>query len=154
MVRCHSLRKADSSRTGIDQFDPYRRAAFWNVDRILKGEKPGDLPVQAPIKFRFLINLKTAKARELTCRSRCKRAPTVDRQEVMQRPLLSQSGHQHPLPGYWIRAVTMSPPEPSGWNMRRREFIAALGGAALHAAGARGAAAGDAGDWVPRPHIV
>ncbi len=46
---------------GIDQVDPYRRAASY-VDRILKGEKPGDLPVQQPTKFRFVINLKAAKA--------------------------------------------------------------------------------------------
>jgi ABC-type uncharacterized transport system substrate-binding protein len=46
---------------GIERFDPYRRAASY-VDRILKGEKPADLPVQAPSKFHFVINLKTAKA--------------------------------------------------------------------------------------------
>ena len=46
---------------GPDQVDQYRRAAGY-VDRILKGEKPGDLPVQAPVQYETVLNLKTAKA--------------------------------------------------------------------------------------------
>ena len=46
---------------GVDQVDIFRRAATY-VDRILRGEKPAELPVQLPTKFEMAVNLKTAKA--------------------------------------------------------------------------------------------
>jgi putative ABC transport system substrate-binding protein len=50
---------------GADRIDQYRRAAGY-VDRILRGEKPADLPVQTPTKYELVVNLKTAKELSLT----------------------------------------------------------------------------------------
>jgi len=50
---------------GADAIEPYRRAAGY-IDRILKGEKPAELPVQAPTEYQLVINLKTAKTLGIT----------------------------------------------------------------------------------------
>ena len=59
---------------GPDRIDMWRKAAGY-VDRILKGEKPADMPVQAPTKYQLVINLKTAKALGLACRCISSRSP-------------------------------------------------------------------------------
>ena len=60
---------------GPDRADQFRRAAGY-VDRILKGDKPADLPVQAPTKYELVINLKAAKVIGLLFRRDSSRAPT------------------------------------------------------------------------------
>ena len=62
-VYCESVFARDGGLLsyGPDLVNPFRRAASY-VDRILRGAKPGDLPVQFPVKYEMVLNLKTAKA--------------------------------------------------------------------------------------------
>jgi putative ABC transport system substrate-binding protein len=60
---------------GPDLVDRYRRTATY-VDRIFKGAKPSELPVQAPAKFEMMVNLKTAKRSTSMYLQHCSRSPT------------------------------------------------------------------------------
>ena len=69
---------------GFESIDLWQRGASY-VDRILKGEKPADLPVQAPTKYELVINLRRLRHSALTCRRRCLPSPTRSSNDVAAR---------------------------------------------------------------------
>jgi len=77
---------------GPDTADIFRRSSSY-VDRILKGEPAGNLPVQSPEKFELVVNLKAAKALGLSVRESFLLLADVVINRVGQCPLLAQSGH-------------------------------------------------------------
>src|SRR5262245_35919533 len=79
---------------GPEQIDNFRRAANY-ADQILKGTKPRELPVQGPVKFAMVINLKTAKTLGLEVPLRLHQVADEIIEQALRCPLLAQSGHSY-----------------------------------------------------------
>jgi ABC-type uncharacterized transport system substrate-binding protein len=89
---------------GAEQVSQYRQAAGY-IDRILKGEKPSDLPVQAPTKYETVLNMKTAKALGLHVRS------DHSRQGSSKTP--DYPAARGTISSHSLRIATISSPQPS-----------------------------------------
>jgi hypothetical protein len=80
----HFAREGGLLSYGPEPLDVFRRAASY-VDRILRGEKPGDLPVQFPTKFEMVVNRKTVPLREVFPTRQCPRADCSSRRDGSRR---------------------------------------------------------------------
>ena len=115
---------------GADEAESYRRVAYF-VDRILKGTKPADLPVEQPTKFEFVINLKTAKQIGVTIPPVVALSSGQSHQVIFDFRLGAKDMTKRSRPFLWFRSDNRKSAiqNPKWWGIFALTFTFALGGA-------------------------